>query len=169
MPRRILFVCTGNICRSPTAEGVARGLAAKLGVEEHFEFDSAGTHGYHVGDSPDPRTVAAAARRGYDLSFLRARRVTDFDFIRFDHIIAMGRDHLEWLERACPPLYRDKLALLLEFSRRIEEDEVPDPYYGGMDGFEQVLDLVEDAADELIRQLAAAHLSSVSGVTSETE
>ncbi|MDA8257444.1 MAG: low molecular weight phosphotyrosine protein phosphatase [Betaproteobacteria bacterium] len=157
MPRRILFVCTGNICRSPTAEGVAREVAQKLGLAESFEFDSAGTYGYHVGDPPDPRTIAAARRRGYDLTHLRARRVTEFDFIRFDHVIAMDRDHLEWLQRDCPPLYRDKLALLLEFSQRFDEDEVPDPYYGGLDGFEQVLDLVEDAATQLILQLAAAH------------
>ncbi len=155
MPRRVLFVCTGNICRSPTAEGVARGLAEKLGLAEAFEFDSAATHGYHVGDTPDPRTVAAAAQRGYDLAHLRARRVTEFDFIRFDHVIAMGRDHLEWLQRACPPLYHDKLALLLEFSELVEQDEVPDPYYGGAEGFEQVLDLVEEAAQELLRKLAA--------------
>jgi protein-tyrosine phosphatase len=151
----VLFVCTGNICRSPTAEGVARGLAEKLGLAEAFEFDSAATHGYHVGDTPDPRTVAAAAQRGYDLAHLRARRVTEFDFIRFDHVIAMGRDHLEWLQRACPPLYHDKLALLLEFSELVEQDEVPDPYYGGAEGFEQVLDLVEEAAQELLRKLAA--------------
>jgi protein-tyrosine phosphatase len=155
MPRRILFVCTGNICRSPTAEGVARRLAEKLGLAEAFEFDSAGTHGYHVGDTPDPRTVTAARRRGYDLAHLRARRVTDYDFIRFDHVIAMGRDHMEWLLRACPPLYHDKLALLLEFSERFEQDDVPDPYYGGENGFEQVLDLVEDAVQELLRKLAA--------------
>ena len=153
MPRRVLFVCTGNICRSPTAEGVARGLAEKLGLAEAFEFDSAATHGYHVGDTPDPRTIAAATRRGYDLAHLRARRVTEFDFIRFDHVIAMGRDHLEWLQRACPALYQDKLAMLLEFSERCEEDEVPDPYYGGTDGFEQVLDLVEDAVHQLLLRM----------------
>lgn len=156
MPRRILFVCTGNICRSPTAEGVARGLAEKQGVDEAFEFDSAATHGYHVGDSPDPRTVAAALRRGYDLAPLRARRVTEFDFIRFDHVIAMDRGHLEWLRRACPPLYHDKLGLLLEFSERFDADEVPDPYYGGAEGFEHVLDLVEDAVNQLLRTLGAA-------------
>jgi len=155
MPRRILFVCTGNICRSPTAEGVARGLAEKLGVDEVFEFDSAATHGYHVGDAPDPRTVATALRRGYDLADLRARRVTEFDFIRFDHLIAMDREHLEWLRRACPPLYHDKLGLLLEFSERFDLDEVPDPYYGGAEGFEHVLDLVEDAVTQLLRKLAA--------------
>jgi protein-tyrosine phosphatase len=124
-----------------------------LGLEEAFEFDSAATHGYHVGDTPDPRTIAAARQRGYDLAHLRARRVTDFDFIRFDHVIAMGRDHLEWLQRACPPLYHDKLALLLEFSESFDEDEVPDPYYGGMDGFERVLDLVEDAVEQLLLRL----------------
>lgn len=85
MPRKILFVCTGNICRSPTAEGVARGLAQRLGLADRFEFDSAGTHGYHVGEAPDPRSVAAAGRRGYELAALRARRVTAFDFVRFDH------------------------------------------------------------------------------------
>jgi len=155
MPHRILFVCTGNICRSPTAEGVARRLAEKLGLDETFEFDSAATHGYHVGDTPDPRTVAAAAKRGYELAHLRARRVTEFDFIRFDHVIAMGRDHLDWLQRACPPLYHDKLALLLQFSERCEDDEVPDPYYGGIDGFERVLDLVEDAVQRLLLRLSS--------------
>ncbi|MDP1611397.1 MAG: low molecular weight protein-tyrosine-phosphatase [Sulfuritalea sp.] len=151
---KILFVCTGNICRSPTAEGVARGLAVQQGVDHLFEFDSAGTHGYHVGDPPDPRTIAAALRRGYDLAGLRARRVTEFDFIRFDRVLAMGPDHLASLQRACPRQHRDKLGLLLDFSERFEGGEVPDPYYGGAEGFEQVLDLVEDAATELLRTLA---------------
>ncbi len=155
MAHKILFVCTGNICRSPTAEGVARGLATKQGVDHLFEFDSAGTHGYHVGDPPDPRTVAAAARRGYDLSPLRARRVTEFDFVRFDHVLAMDREHLELLQRACPRLHHNKLGLFLEYRQAFDEDEVPDPYYGGVQGFEQVLDLVEDAAAQLIRTLSA--------------
>jgi protein-tyrosine phosphatase len=155
MAHKILFVCTGNICRSPTAEGVARGLAAKQGVEHLFEFDSAGTHGYHVGDPPDPRTVAAARRRGYDLSPLRARRVTEFDFIRFDHVLAMDREHLELLQRACPQLHHKKLGLFLEYRQAFDQDEVPDPYYGGAQGFEQVLDLVEDAAAHLILTLSA--------------
>lgn len=154
MPHKILFVCTGNICRSPTAEGVARGLAQKLGLDEAFEFDSAGTHGYHVGEPPDPRSIAAARRRGYNLASLRARRVTEFDFIRFDRVLAMGPDHLETLQRACPPQHRNKLGLLLDFSERFDLTEVPDPYYGGAEGFEHVLDLVEDAARQLIRQLA---------------
>ena len=161
MRYRILFVCTGNICRSPTAEGVARGLAAKHGVEHLFEFDSAGTHGYHVGDPPDPRTVAAAARRGYDLSLLRARRVTEFDFIRFDKVLAMGRDHLESLQDACPRPHREKLGLFLDFSECFDEDEVPDPYYGGVQGFEHVLDMVEDAASQIIFRLRARRLDMV--------
>jgi protein-tyrosine phosphatase len=156
MAHKILFVCTGNICRSPTAEGVARRLAAQLGVEHLFEFDSAGTHGYHVGDPPDPRTIAAALRRGYDLSPLRARRVTEFDFIRFDHVLAMGQDHLDWLHSACPSPQRNKLRLFLDYCQSFDADEVPDPYYGGAAGFEHVLDLVEDAAAQLIRKLGAA-------------
>ena len=155
MRHRILFVCTGNICRSPTAEGVARGLAAKQGVDHLFEFDSAGTHGYHVGDPPDPRTVAAARRRGYDLSPLRARRVTEFDFIGFDHVLAMDREHLDFLQRASPPPHRHKLRMFLEYRQAFDLDEVPDPYYGGGQGFEQVLDLVEDAATRLIVTLSA--------------
>lgn len=152
---KVLFVCTGNICRSPTAEGVARGLAAKHGVDHLFEFDSAGTHGYHVGDPPDPRTVAAARRRGYDLSPLRARRVTEFDFISFDHVLAMDREHLEFLQRVCPPPHRHKLRMFLEYRQAFDQDEVPDPYYGGARGFEQVLDLVEDAATHLVLTLSA--------------
>ena len=151
----VLFVCTGNICRSPTAEGVARGLAQKHGVAHLFEFDSAGTHDYHVGEPPDPRTVRAAAKRGYDLSPLRARRVTEFDFVRFDRVLAMDREHLALLKRACPPPHHGKLGLFLDFSERVEVDEVPDPYYGDARGFEHVLDLVEDAATRMILKLAA--------------
>ncbi|MBI5898208.1 MAG: low molecular weight phosphotyrosine protein phosphatase [Rhodocyclales bacterium] len=149
---RILFVCTGNICRSPTAEGVARGMASRLGLAEGFHFDSAGTHGYHVGEAPDLRTVRAARERGYDLSGQRARRVTDFDFEQFDLLLAMGADHLESLRRACPRIHAHKLRLFLDFGRN-GGGEVPDPYYGGADGFELVLDLVEDAAGGLLREL----------------
>jgi len=161
---KVLFVCTGNICRSPTAEGVARGLAAKHGVDHLFEFDSAGTHGYHVGDPPDPRSIAAASRRGYDLSHLRARRVSEFDFVRFDHVLAMGRDHLELLKRACPKPHQKKLSLFLDFSERFDEDEVPDPYYGGANGFEHVLDLVEDAATQLILRLSGHRVDALPGM-----
>ncbi len=153
MAHKVLFVCTGNICRSPTAEGVARGLAQRMGQTNHFEFDSAGTHAYHIGEAPDPRSIAAAKRRGYELAALRARRVTEFDFVRFDHLLAMDREHLALLRQACPREQQTKLKLFLEFGESFDEDEVPDPYYGGPQGFEHVLDLVEDAATQLIRSL----------------
>jgi len=150
MRQRILFVCMGNICRSPTAEGVTRTLAERGGVAAGFEFDSAGTHGYHIGKAPDTRASKAAALRGYDLSSLKARQVDSADFVRFDRILAMDRDNLELLRQACPPEYHGKLGLFLEFASRHQEDEVPDPYYGGPEGFERVLDLIEDAAQGLL-------------------
>lgn len=152
---RVLFVCTGNICRSPTAEGVARVVAQREGVSELFQFDSAGTHGYHVGEAPDPRTVAAAAKRGYDLSPLRARRVTDFDFVLHSHILAMDYGHLDLLRRACPAEHRGKLGMFLHYAKGVDEEDVPDPYYGGEAGFDHVLDLVENAALGLIQKLAS--------------
>lgn len=155
MVHRVLFVCTGNICRSPTAEGVARRLALRQGVADQFEFESAGTHGYHVGEAPDPRAIAAALRRGYDLAALRARRLTEFDFARFDHVLAMDYEHLAFLRRACPQVHSAKLGLFLGFRERFDEDEVPDPYYGGPQGFEHVLDLIEDSAAQLILRLLA--------------
>lgn len=153
MVRRVLFVCMGNICRSPTAEGVARALAAKLGLGESCEFDSAGTHDYHIGKQPDARACAAAARRGYDLSALRARQVDAMDFTRFDHILAMDRDNLSLLRQACPEDQRGKLGLLLDYAGERDESEVPDPYYGGPDGFERVLDMIEEAASGLLARL----------------
>jgi len=151
--KRILFVCTGNICRSPTAEGVARSLAGRLGQAGEFHFESAGTHSYHVGEPPDPRTVRAARARGYDLSAQRARRVTDFDFLSFDLLLAMGPDHFDWLQRSCPREHRHKLRMFLDFGS-LGGGEVPDPYYGGDEGFERVLDLVELAAHDLILSLS---------------
>lgn len=153
MVSRILFVCMGNICRSPTAEGVVRALAERRGLVERFEFDSAGTHGYHIGKAPDARACEAAARRGYDLSPLRARQVNPYDFVRFDQILAMDRGNLDLLVSACPGGQRGKLALFLEYARDAAIDEVPDPYYGGPEGFEQVLDLIENAADGLLDRL----------------
>ena len=153
MYQRILFVCMGNICRSPTAEGVARTLAERRGLVPGFEFDSAGTHGYHIGKAPDARASAAAAKRGYDLSPLRARQVNEFDFVRFDRILAMDRDNLELLRKACPEESLGKLGLFLEFATHHGGDEVPDPYYGGPEGFEHVLDLIEDAAAGLLDRM----------------
>ncbi len=150
MTNRVLFVCMGNICRSPTAEGVTRMLAEKKGVAAFFEFDSCGTHGYHIGNPPDARARQAAAQRGYDLSSLKARQVSDIDFERFDHILAMDRDNLALLRQACPEELHGKLGLFLEYASRSGVDEVPDPYYGGPEGFERVLDMIEDAATGLL-------------------
>jgi protein-tyrosine phosphatase len=151
----VLFVCTGNICRSPTAEGVLRKLAADAGLAHRIRVDSAGTHGYHVGEAPDARAQAHARRRGYDLSDLRARRFSREDFHTFDLILAMDREHHAILARLAPSSAGQKLRLMLEFARRPGGDEVPDPYYGGPDGFELVLDLIEDAAEGLLDHLKA--------------
>ena len=150
---RVLFVCLGNICRSPTAEAVVRALAALEAPELEVEVDSAGTAGYHIGDAPDPRMRAAAARRGYDLNSLRARVVEPGDFERFDLILAMDRENLAVLHRRAPERAHERVRLFLEFSPEAEPQEVPDPYYGGPNGFEEVLDLIESAARGLLNHL----------------
>lgn len=145
---RVLFVCMGNICRSPTAEAVLRHKLAAAGIGDRVEVDSAGTGGWHVGDPPDPRSQRHASRRGYDLSALRARRVSEADFERFDLILAMDEDNLADLERLRPDRGgRAELRLFADVA-------VPDPYAGGVQGFERVLDLVEAASDALTRELA---------------
>jgi len=150
---RILFVCMGNICRSPTAEAVFREHVRRHAPELEVEIDSAGTHDYHVGEAPDPRAIKAAARRGLDLSGLRARQVEDVDFERFDLILAMDRlNHVTLLERS-PPEYHPRIRLMLEFAADPEGLDVPDPYYGGASGFDEVLDLVEEAAAGLLAEL----------------
>jgi protein-tyrosine phosphatase len=153
---KILFVCLGNICRSPTAEAVVRTLAVREAPELELEVDSAGTAGYHVGEPPDPRTRAAAARRGYDLTELRARIVEPGDFERFHLILAMDRENLTVLRRRAPQAAQERLRLFLEFAPDTEAEDVPDPYYGGPNGFEEVLDLVEAASRGLIAHLRKA-------------
>lgn len=150
---KILFVCMGNICRSPTAEGITRKIIANSELHVNIHVDSAGTHAYHSGEAPDPRARRAAAKRGVDLSRLRARQVQIEDFERFDLILAMDRENLEVLESFCPPEQRHKLELLMRYSSRFEVEEVPDPYFGGEDGFDLVLDMVEDAAQGLVETL----------------
>lgn len=153
---RVLMVCSGNICRSPTAEGVLRTRLARVGLQDRIEVDSAGTHGFHQKEPPDPRAQAHAARRGYDLSSLRARRVEGDDFTRFDRILAMDEDHLDWLRDAAPPGATARIELLMTHARRhVHQRVVPDPYYGAAQDFERVLDLVEDACDGLAEVLAA--------------
>jgi protein-tyrosine phosphatase len=149
-----LFVCLGNICRSPTAEGVLRAIAAREFPAISLHVDSAGTANYHVGEPPDRRTVAAARRRGYELGALRARQVRPEDFTSFDHILAMDRANLAELENLVAGTAPAKLGLFLEFAPDCGFAEVPDPYYGGIEDFERVLDLCEQAARGLLRHLA---------------
>jgi len=143
----------GNICRSPTAEGVFRRKVAEVGLIERILIDSAGTHAYHIGNPPDPRTMQAAQRRGYDLSSLRARKVAAQDFTRFDYVLAMDEDNLAILERLMPSGSPSRVGLFMEFAPGHGVREVPDPYYGGASGFEQVLDMVEMAAEGLLETI----------------
>lgn len=154
-PISVLFICMGNICRSPTAEGVFRHLVHEAGLADRVEVDSAGTHAYHVNEPPDRRAQAAAQRRGFSMADIRARRVRQDDFARFDYIIAMDRDNHSLLVEQADVEHRDKICLFLEFGSG-HQDEVPDPYYGGAAGFERVLDLVEDASRGLLETLKKA-------------
>jgi protein-tyrosine phosphatase len=142
----VLVVCTGNICRSPTGEGVLRHLARQRGLADRFEVRSAGTHDYHVGECPDHRSMKHASRRGYDLSAQRAMQVSREHFHEYDYILAMDRTHLRQLKAIAPAGAKARLGLFLEASARWKGEDVPDPYYGGAEGFEQVLDMVEEAA-----------------------
>jgi protein-tyrosine phosphatase len=148
--KRILFVCTGNICRSPTAEAVARAKALALGVSDRLDFDSAGLESYHVGDAPDGRARARATLRGYDLSKLRARKIAPADFEHFDLILAMDRGYLAELDRMCPQQFRDKLKLFTHWSDAFAGRDVPDPYYGHDEDFDRVLDMCEESVEGLV-------------------
>lgn len=150
---KILFVCAGNICRSPTAEAVFRHLVASEAPDLDVEVLSAGVGGWHIGAPPDTRTQAAAKRRGYDMSAQRARQVSSEDFARYELILAMDLENLSDLRRRAPPQVHDRIRLFLDFIEGGEVDEVPDPYYGGEAGFEQVLDLVEEASRGLLQYL----------------
>jgi len=148
----------GNICRSPTAEGVFRAAVVREGLSKRIRIDSAGTHDYHIGDPPDARAQQHALRRGYDLSNLRARQVMRADFANFDYLIAMDRANRLALERISPERHRNRIHLFLAFAEGVNEQEVPDPYYGGAQGFETVLDLVENAAAGLLRHIRVTDL-----------
>jgi protein-tyrosine phosphatase len=151
--RSILVVCTGNICRSPTGEGVLREKAKARGLE--VVVASAGTHDYHVGEAPDARSMQHARKRGYDLSRQRAQQVSTKDFQQFDYILAMDRSHLRVLMALAPKDAKARVGLFLEASKSWKDEDVPDPYYGGPDGFERVLDMVEEAADAWLDALAS--------------
>ena len=153
----VLFVCMGNICRSPTAEGVFRKVVSDANLDAVVHIDSAGTHAYHVNQPPDQRAQIAAERRGFELHNIRARRVSADDFEQFDYILAMDEDNLLILRENVPEHQRGKLFLFLEFSESAPVPEVPDPYYGGSSGFERVLDLVEEASRGLLETLVRNH------------
>ena len=154
---KVLFVCTGNICRSPVAEGLLRALAAEAGLAKAIEVDSAGTHDYEVGDPPDPRSIASAKRRGIDIADQRARQIDPSDFEEFDLIIALDRGHRTILRKLAPLAARDRIRLLMEFSPG-ESPDVPDPYYGGLDGFDPVHDQIERGVRGLLAHLRAERL-----------
>ena len=143
----------GNICRSPTAEAVFRARVEEAGLAQHILIDSVGTHDYHIGNPPDPRTQRAALQRGYNMSMLRGRQVEVADFTRFDYVLAMDDANLGILQSLCPVRERGRLGLFLEYASQHNEREVPDPYYGEVDGFERVLDMVEDASNGLLRHI----------------
>lgn len=150
---KVLFVCLGNICRSPTAEGVFRRLVQESELAGRVVAESAGTHAYHIGEPPDPRAQRAAARRGVDLSAKRGREVRERDFHEFDYVVAMDRENYEHLSARCPVGMRYKIRLLMEFAAGYAEQEVPDPYFGGTAGFDRVLDMIEDAATGLLAEI----------------
>jgi protein-tyrosine phosphatase len=154
-PTSVLFVCMGNICRSPTAHGVFRHKVQALGLQDFVKVDSAGTHNYHPGSPPDERSQEHAAKRGYDLSDLRARQIRKSDFDQFDHILVMDWDNLSIVQEKCPSQHQSKVKRLTEFCLKSKSPVVPDPYYGGANGFEEVLDLVEDACNGLLVHLKA--------------
>lgn len=153
----VLFVCMGNICRSPTAEGVFRHIVKQQGLDDWIKTDSAGTHAYHVGDQPDPRAQLTARNRGIELSDLRARKAVEDDFHQFDYVLAMDNDNYQRLSRLCPAGHEEKLRLFLDFSNDFSETQVPDPYYGGDQGFEYVFDMVESASHGLLEEIKKRH------------
>jgi len=154
---KVLFVCLGNICRSPTAEGVFRKHVIEAGLEGRIHIDSAGTHAYHVGEPPDSRAQETAARRGIDLSMLRGRRATMADLEEFDYVLAMDMENYQNLHAIAEEHHKPRIHLFLDFAQELEEREVPDPYYGGPGGFDLVLDMIEEASSGLLRQIREKH------------
>ncbi|SMF31099.1 protein tyrosine phosphatase [Alteromonadaceae bacterium Bs31] len=152
-PVKVLFVCLGNICRSPTAHGIFRSFVREQGLHAEILVDSAGTSGWHIGSPPDQRSAAAAAKRGYDLSDLRGRQVGASDFLEYDYILAMDSNNLSALKAMKPSYYEGTLSLFLDFAENNDVRDVPDPYYGGVKGFDKVLDLVEDGCAGLLAHI----------------
>lgn len=156
-PIKVLFVCMGNICRSPTAEGVFRKQVEEQGLASAIHIDSAGTHAYHIGEVPDRRAQSAATNRGVDLSMIRGRKFIAADFHQFDYVLAMDKDNFANMQSLNPGDGKAELMLLLDYASKFSEHEVPDPYYGGNNGFEHVLDLIQDASAGLLQQIRKQH------------
>ena len=156
MSVRVLFVCMGNICRSPTAHALFREAVTAAGLGEEITTDSAGTHAYHIGKPPDARATATALARDIDMTDLRARQVCQADFAQFDYVVAMDRDNLSLLEASCPPASQYRLSLMLDWAEGWG-DEVPDPYYGGDEGFVQVFDMLTEASRGLLAHIVSSH------------
>ncbi|MGE0734364.1 MAG: low molecular weight protein-tyrosine-phosphatase [Alphaproteobacteria bacterium] len=157
---KVVFVCTGNICRSPTAEAVFRHMVREAGLAKRIGVDSAGTHDFHIGEPPDPRSQQHAARRGYDLSDQRARQIAAADFAEFDLLLAMDRGHLRLLQRAAPAHSRERIRLFMEFAPSFKLADVPDPYYGAAGGFEAVLDMIEEGSRNLLETIVRERFGS---------
>ncbi|MCP3868251.1 MAG: low molecular weight phosphotyrosine protein phosphatase [Gammaproteobacteria bacterium] len=157
-PVKILFVCMGNICRSPTAHGVFETLVEKENLSGSIQVDSAGTHAFHEGQSPDKRAQETASNRGYDLSAQRARRACEEDFELFDLVVAMDQDNYHSLYKICPEGMEDRIHLLMDYAPSFRTREVPDPYYGGVAGFERVFDMVEAASEGLLKEIRRRYL-----------
>ena len=156
MSVRVLFVCMGNICRSPTAHALFRKAVTAAGLDNEVTVDSAGTHAYHIGNPPDARATVTALMRDIDMTDLRARQVCEADFEQFDYVVAMDRDNLALLEASCPPEAQDRLSLMLYWAEDWG-DEVPDPYYGGDEGFIRVFDMLTAASQGLLAHIASSH------------
>lgn len=157
MTVKVLFICMGNICRSPTAHGVFARLVAEAGLDSVIEIDSAGTHAYHVGKPPDGRAQRSAMQRGYDLSELTARKVEPNDCQKYDYLLVMDEENYNDVAALCTPGSEEKVRLFLDFAEQLREREVPDPYYGGPRGFDYVLDLIETASAALLEDIRQRH------------
>ncbi len=154
---KVLFVCMGNLCRSPLSQGVFEKLVSDAGLSKMIQVDSAGTHTYYIDSRPDKRAQTIAKKRGYDLSRQRARRLTSFDLENFDYLVAMDRDNMDYLKSNCPPGMESKLRLLMTFTANCGFEEIPDPFYGGLSGFERVVNLIEDAVPGLLNEIRSRY------------